>query len=346
MGLSKGPWREIRDSTMELTGKQKAALLLTSLDSVTATQLLKGLATEDIQEIAMELAQIDVAGAHGAAKQAEVAKEFCRSLKHRQGQGLTIKGFLNEMLANIVGKEAAEEIQSEVKGLTQKKDPFIDIRSANTDELVLALEGQHIQTVAMVLSELSPKKSQDVLSLLHEDVQAEAVRKMTRLEMVSSRVRRRIASTVYERLKTFKGETLPEGREQTLRKLAIVLSGLRRDLRDRLLAEIKEHDEETASMVRNLMVTWEDIRSIADRSMQEFIRSVESNTLALALHGAEEALAQKIRSNLSERAAASLDEEISLMAEPSEQEVLDAREEVVRPFREANEKGELRFTVR
>ncbi len=253
---------------MELTGKQKAALLLTSLDFATAAQLLKGLATEDIQDIAMELAQIDAAGAHGAARQAEVAQEFCQSLKHRQGQGLTIKGFLNEMLASIVGKEAAEEIQSEVKGLTQKKDPFIDIRSSNTDELVLALEGQHIQTVAVVLSELPARKSQDVLALLDEDAQAEAVRKMTNIETVSSRVRRRIASTVYERLKTFKGETLPEGREQTLRKLAIVLSGLRRDLRDRLLADIKEHDEETASMVRTLMVTWDDIPSIADSSLQ------------------------------------------------------------------------------
>jgi len=331
---------------MELTGKQKAALLLTSLDSATATQLLKGLATEDIQGIAMELAQIDAAGAHSGALRAEVAREFYQLLKHRQDQGLTIKGFLNEMLANIVGREAAEEIQSEIKGLTQKKDPFGDIRWASTDELVLALEGQHIQTIAVVLSEIPPKKSQDVLSLLSEDVQAEAVRKMTSLESVSSRVRRRIASTVYERIKTFKGETLPEGREQTLRKLAIVLSGLRRDLRDRLLADIKEHDEETASMVRNLMVTWEDMPSIADRSLQEFMRSVESNRLALALHGAEDAIVQKIRSNISERAAASVDEEISLMAEPSEEEVLDARDEVVRPLREANEKGELRFTGR
>ncbi len=76
------------------------------------------------------------------------------------------------------------------------------------------------------------------------------------------------------------------------------------------------------------------------------MRSVESSKLALALHGAEEAIAQKIRSNISERAGASLDEEISLMAEPSEEEVLDAREEVVRPLREGNEKGELRFIGR
>jgi len=319
---------------------------LTILDPATAAQLLKGLGTEDIQEIAMELAQIDAAGLHSAARQMEVAKEFCRSLKHKEGQGFTIRGFLNEMLVNIVGREAAEEIQSEVKDLAQKKDPFIDIRSANTDELVLALEGQHIQTIAVVLSELPSRKSQEVLSLLDKEAQTEAVRKMTNLEMVSSRVRRRIASTVYERLKTFKGETLPEGREQTLRKLAIVLSGLRRDLRDRLLGDIKEFDEETASMVRNLMVTWDDIPSIADRSLQDFMRSVESNKLAVALHGADEVIMGKIRSNISERAAASLDEEVSLMGEPSEEEVLDARDEVVIPLREANERGELRFTGR
>jgi flagellar motor switch protein FliG len=73
---------------------------------------------------------------------------------------------------------------------------------------------------------------------------------------------------------------------------------------------------------------------------------VDSNKLAIALHGADEDVVQIIRSNISERAMATLDEEISLMQEPLEKEVLDAREEVVKPLREANEEGTLRVTGR
>ena len=330
-------------------GKQKAAMLLMSLDAATATELLKGLQPGEVQEIAMEIAQINASDQLDTKEQAKIVQEFCDSLKKSQSQKFSIKGFFNEMLVNILGKDKAEQIQSQIRKVTEKKDPFKAIRSASTDELVLALEGEHPQTVGVVLSELAPQKSQEVLPLLSEETRLKAVCKMTNQELLGTGVRERMASMVSKRLKSFEGETLldrPERREQELRKLAIVLSGLERDLRDRLLAEIKEHDEETSTTVRNLMVTWEDITSIADRSLQEALRTVEASKLAVALYGADEEIAQKIRSNISERVAAMLDEETSLMQEPLEKEILEAREEVVRPLREANEEGKLRLVQR
>ena len=154
-----------------------------------------------------------------------------------------------------------------------------------------------------------------------------------------------MASMISERLQNFKGETFsnrPGRKEQSLRKLAITLSGLERTIRDRLLDEIHKKDEKTATMVRNLMVTWDDIPSIADRSLQECLRSIESSKLALALYEADEEIVQKIRSNISERLVATLDEEVALMQEPLDEEVAEAREEVVKPLREANEEGKLR----
>jgi flagellar motor switch protein FliG len=172
---------------------------------------------------------------------------------------------------------------------------------------------------------------------------------MTGRETLATGVKERMASMVSERLKTFEGEVVverPQRREQNLRKLAIVLSGLERDLRDRLLDEIKKYDDETSVTVRNLMITWEDIPSIADRSLQEAVRTVEAKVLAVALYGADEEVAEKIRSNIPERVAAALDEETSLMQEPLPNEILEAREAVVTPLREANEEDKLRFVQR
>ncbi len=329
---------------MALSGKQKAAMLLMSLDTLTAVELLKGLDADEIQEIAIELARIDASEQRDVKEQAKVAREFCNTLQKEQSQKFNVKAFLNEMLVNVLDKEKAEQIQSQVKKATEQNDLFSDIRLAGTDELVLALEGEHPQTVAVVLSELPPKKSQEVLSLLNEEARLKAVCKMTSPELMGSGVRQRMASTITKRLKSFKGETLVEKPEQTLRKLALVLSGLEKDMRDPMLAEIGKNDEETAAMVKRLMITWEDIMSVADRSLQEALRSVDSGKLALALYGADEDVAQKIRSNISDRAVSMLDEEISLMQEPLEKEVLDAREEVVKPLREANEEGTLRVT--
>jgi len=331
---------------MAFSGKQKAALLLMSLDTVTAVELLRGLAADDVREIAMELARFDASEQRDVKEQARVAREFCSSLLQTQAQRFNVKTFLNEMLSNVLDKNRAEEIQNEIRKTIEKKDFFIDIRAANTDELVLTLEGEHPQTIAVVLSELAPKKSQEVLSLLNDESRLKAVCKMINPEVVGSGVKQRIASSITKKLKSLKGETLVEKPEQTLRKLAIVLSGLEKELRDQLLAEIGKNDEETAGTVRRLMITWEDITSVADRSLQEALRTVHSNKLAIALYGADEDIVQKIRSNISERAVAMLDEETSLMQEPLEKEILDAREEVVKPLREANEEGTLRVKGR
>ncbi len=329
-----------------LTGTQKAAMLLMSLDAATATELLKGLDAEEIQEIAVELARIKISGQRDADEEANITQEFYDSLKKGQTQVFSMKTFFNEMLVNVLDKEKAGQIQSQVKEASKKKDLFTDIRMASIDELVMALKGEHPQTIAVVLSELAPSKSQGVLSRLGEDDRIKAVCRMTNPELVGIGVKQRMAFTVSERLRSFKGETLAERPEQALRKLAVVLSGLDKGVRDQLLDEINKHDEEAATMVKRLMITWTDILSIADRSLQEALRSVEPGRLALALHGADEGIVQKIRSNISERAVAMLDEEISLMQEPLEKEVLDAREEVVVPLREANEEGKLRLVGR
>ena len=328
------------------TGTQKAAMLLMSLDAATATELLKGLGAEEIQEIAMELARFQASNGIGADEQAQIAQEFYSSLQQRQARKFSMKTFLNEMLVTVLDKEKAEQIKSEVRRISGDQDQFGEIRLASSDELVLALKGEHPQTIAVVLSELDPKKSQDVLARLDEETRVKAVCRMLNPELVGSGVKQRMAFTVSERLQGLKGETLSERPEQTLRKLAIVLSGLETDLRDQMLDEIGKHDEETSKTVRNLMITWDDIPSIADRSMQEALRTVDPSRLAVALYGANDAIIEKIRSNISERAAASLDEEISLMQDPLEKEVLDAREEVVVPLREANEQGTLRMIGR
>ena len=334
---------------MVLMGKQKAAMLLMSLDVVTASELLKGVDPEVVEELAMELATLEASGLCNSKEQGKVVQEFCTSLRKSPSQGLNIGRFLNEMLANILGEEKAEQIRTQIKKATAHKDMFISIRSAGVDELVAALENEHPQTIAVVLSELDPKKSQEVLSLLNEEDRLKTVWKMTAPDLLGFGVKQRIASMISERLKNLEGEVFvakPGKREENLRKLAIVLSGLEKELRDQLLGEIIKHDEETGKTVRNLMVTWEDILSIANRSLQEALRTVESSKLTVALYGADEEIAQKIRSNISERARAMLDEEIKLMQEPLEKEVLDAREEVVKPLREASEEGKLRMVGR
>jgi len=131
--------------------------------------------------------------------------------------------------------------------------------------------------------------------------------------------------------------------KETLRKVAIILSGLEKEKRDTMIDEIENNDDETAKMVKALMVTWEDIIKIENKSLQECLRKVDAGILAKALHGAEPQIVDKIRSNISERAAEMVDEEAALMGDPRKKDIIEAREAVAQPLRDANEAEELAF---
>ncbi|MHC4211808.1 MAG: FliG C-terminal domain-containing protein [Planctomycetota bacterium] len=334
---------------MAYSGRQKAAVLLMNLDKASATKLLSGLPSEEVEEIGVELARLDASGQRDLQEENRITQAFVDTLAKGHKPAANIRSFLSETLLTAVDKDRADQINARISKASRRKDPFSAIRSASTDELVLALEGEHPQTIAVVLSEMSPTKGQEVLSLLSEELRNKAICKMTNQDMIQAGVRERMASMISTKLKTFEGETLlerPEVKEQNLRKLALVLSGLEQELRDQLLDEIKNHDEEMLATVRRLMVTWGDIPSIADRSLQEALRGIDATRLAMALYGADEQIAKKIRANISERAAAMLDEETALLQEPLPKEIAEAQDEVCKPLRDANEEGKLRFMQR
>lgn len=333
---------------MAVSGKRKAAMLLSCLDAKTAEDLLRGQPQEIIQDVAMELSHLDATLRADPEEAMVIAKEFCADLQKSRGGGMHIKSFVDNILQGTAGKERAAEMHAEMQKALREKDPFIAITSASPMQIAAALDGEPPQAVALVLTSLPPKMATDVLSRLGEEVSLKAVWRMTKPGEVSSRTMRRIGEMVCKRLVELTSddegaafeEALPT---ETLRRVAIVLSGLQKDKRDAFIEEIDGNDEDTAAMVKALMVTWEDIVKIEDRSLQESLRKVDASVLAKALFNADPVIVEKIRTNISERAAEMVDEEVALMGEPRKRDVIQAREEVVNPLREANEAEELLF---
>ncbi|MCJ7662796.1 MAG: hypothetical protein MUO24_00995, partial [Desulfobacterales bacterium] len=182
--------------------------------------------------------------------------------------------------------------------------------------------------------------------LLNESSQRSATGRMTESDTVTTEAKARIAEMICKRLETLTaavGGAAKDRKGQSLRKLAVILRNLGKELRDGLLIAINEKDSDAGKKVANLMILWEDIPQVADRSLQEALRGIDSKKLALALVKADETITKKIRSNISERAAATIDEETSLMSTPKKEDIEQGKEEIVTALREKNEKGELNF---
>ena len=336
---------------MTLTGRQKAAMLLMSLDAVTAAELLKGIDEETVQDIAVELAYLDASGLSNSGHGVEVVHQFCSQLKQeKKGQ---FEGFLSTMLASSVGSAKAEHIQTQIGELLQKRDPFMSIREVETEKLASVLQSQHPQAIAVTLSELATKKSSEVLALLDEGVRLSAVTRLTSAGSVTAEAKNRIAQMICESLETVTetddetgGETSGEAvvaPQKSLRKVAIILRNLTKEIRDGLLKSIADKDSEAGEKVTELMVLWEDLPQIEDRSLQDALREIDSLQLALALIDAEAVFEQKIKSNISERAAETIDEETSLMSSPKKEDIQQAKDDIVEVLRTMNNKGELNF---
>ena len=332
---------------MPTGGKRKAAMLLASMDAATATELLKGQPQEIVQELAMELSHLDATGQTSEDETLSVAKEFCMSLQKQRRGGMHVKTFVSSMLKGAAGKEKASELHAQMQKAIREKDPFIAISSASPAHIAAAVESEPPQAIALVLSNLPPKMSTEVLSRLNDEVALKTVWRMTQPNEVSSKTMRRVGEMVCKRLVELTSEEGAPAEEikpkETLRKVALVLSGLTKEKRESLLEEISSNNEDTAKTVRALMVTWEDIPKVVDRSLQEVLRKVEASILAKSLFGADPIIADKIRSNISERAAQLVDEETNLMGEPRKKDVIEARDEVAKLLREANEAEQLAF---
>ena len=336
---------------MGFTGRQKAAILLTSLDAITATELLKGIKPEVVQELAVEMAYLDAMGMRGAQQSMEVASQFCNSLRP-SNKGFRLKDFLDNMLKSTVGAEKAKQIQVQIDDLLRKRDPFMNIRGASSQTLASVLGNEHPQAVAVVLSELPAKRGSEVLALLGDNIRLGAISGMATISSVTAEARKRVAEMIAKKLEILAAQQQQQGGgevqaagagDPALRKVAIVLRNLGKEIRDGMIAALQEKDAQVAEKVCELMVQWEDILQVADRSMQEALRGMDSQKLAMALYKADESIIKKIKSNISERAAAAIDEEASLMSTPKKEDIAKVKDEMLSILREMNKKEELNF---
>jgi len=322
---------------------RKAALLLMSLDDSSAAELLRTAPKPVVTEIAVEMAHLEAAGVGSKAERVEPAKEFFTLLRGRRGGGAGAQ--LPALLEKAVGRDQAGQILQAARQAVQERDPFLTIRSAPLEDLARILRGESGQVAALVLAELTSAKAGKLLGMLDEGIRGEAVRGMTSGEGAAEVIRRRVASRLTERLTSGLGAGGAGSAEQTakFRKVAMLLRGLDAAAREALLKAIDTADAEAGKAVRDLMIVWEDVAGVADLSLQNVLRLVDAQNLALAMHEADAAVTEKINKNISERARALVEEEVSLMSSPKRDDVTKARNEVLAAMRELNASGQLEF---
>ncbi len=351
---------------MTLSNTRKAALLLASLDPGAAAELLKGVRPDLLTEIASEMVRMETGpvedspgrAATGAAGTDEHLRDFYTALCKPRRQQASGQTFVKRVLESAIGKQRSEEVFGQARRMLDLRDPFRSLRDSPAEEFAQALTGEHPQVAAVVLLELAPEKSAALIPLLEESVRQDAVYRMTCGESVSPEARARIAAIVRSRIEalhkpaapgaapTAAAATSPAAKARMdahLRRVALLMRNLSTELRDNLVKGISAQNADVAKNLLDMMVVWEDLPLVDERNLQAALRNVDARKLALALLGADAGITNKVRSNISERARAMIEEETQLMKKPKAEEIEEARETIVQYLRQLNATGELRF---
>jgi flagellar motor switch protein FliG len=317
-----------------LTGPQKVAALLITLGTGTAAKILARLSPDAVDRVAQELMTTPSIKAN---VRDAILEETYSSLFAHMGDLSGGTSYALELFKEAFG-EAKGHLLLERIHQTLVVPPFDFLRHADPIQVAAMLDAEHPQTIAIILAHLEPRSAAKILIHLEAPLQLEVARRIATtdqttpdaIEIVEEGIRRRMSSVVSDAAVV--GGTRP---------LAHVLNQVDRSTERQILGSLTEVDQALADEVRRYMFVFEDIAMLDERAMQRVVRELDSKDMALALKSVPEELREKFFSNMSQRAAEMLKEEISLGGQVRMKNVEEAQGRIVEVVKRLEDSDEI-----
>ncbi|MET3697987.1 flagellar motor switch protein FliG [Bacillus oleivorans] len=325
----------MKKDTKELTGRQKAAILLISLGPEVSASVYKHLSEEEIEQLTLEISGVRKVDA--IAKE-EVLDEF-HSIALAQdyiSQGGI--GYAKMVLEKALGHEQANLIINRLTSSLQVK-PFDFARKADPSQILNFIQNEHPQTIALILSYLDPAQAGQILSELPQEVQADIAKRIALMDRTSPEVINEVEEILERKLST----TVTQDYTQTggIEAVVEVLNGVDRATEKTILDALEIQDPELAEEIKKRMFVFEDIVTLDNRSIQRVIRDCENEDLLFALKVASEEVKEIIFKNMSQRMADTFKEEMELMGPVRLRDVEEAQSRIVAIIRRLEDAGEI-----
>ncbi len=286
----------------QLSGYEKAAILLLAIGESAAVEVLKVLDQKDIRAIGAYLgALVNV----GQDEHRMVLKEF-RELAGTSGLSVEGKAYLSKILNAALGKDKARRILSSLN--TSENAGFETLKSLDAASIANLLTVEHPQTGALILANLESDHAAQILSLLPAYKRDAIVYRLATTEEVSPNMLDELNSVLQEELRLGSSKNAVAIGGTGL--VAEILNSVKRNVEGEILTALEGKNPEIAEEIRGKMFVFEDLENIDDRGMQEVLREVSKEELLLALKPIDGPLRDKFFRNMSSRAAESLKEDM------------------------------------
>jgi flagellar motor switch protein FliG len=321
---------------LEIKGRRKAAVLLVALGPDRAAEVFKHLRDEEIETLSLEMAglhRVDPRTTEAVFEELAATVEAFDSLL---SGGVD---YAREVLERALGPERALEIIGRLSSVIEMR-PFEFLRRTPAEQLVTFLRNESPQTVALVVANLHTTLASQVLANLPGSEQAEIAIRIARMSETSPDVVKQVEGVMKKKLDSVVQQEYVRA-AGGIKSLAEILNHTDRSTERNVLDSLTEADEELAAEVRRLLFVFEDIVKLDDRSIQLVLREADQKDLALALRGVNDDVKERILSNMSERGATMLVEEMAYQPPQRKRVVEEAQGRIVAIVRKLEEAGAL-----
>jgi len=319
--------------TKQLTGPERAAVLMLALGEQHGAKIWNLLDDDDLRQISIVMSTL---GNVDAQMVEALLLEFVGRLS-ASGAILGNYDATERLLQQYLPPERVGGIMDEIRGPAGRN---MWEKLANVQEEVLAnyLKNEYPQTVAVVLSKLRPEHAARVLAILPEDLSLDVVNRMLKMEAVQKEVLERVEAT----LRTEFMSSLSQTRRRDAHEvMAEIFNNFDRQTETRFMTSLEEANRESAERIKSLMFTFDDLVRLDTGSAQTLMRQVDKDKLGVALKGATEAVREFFLKNMSTRAAKMLVDDMQAMGPVRLRDVDEAQSLLVNLAKDLAAKGEI-----
>lgn len=315
----------------ELSGVQKAAILVMYLDRDAARALLRNLSDDEVKRVGVAISQLRKID---EAIIEQVVSDFVDQLRNVCVLPTTGPDFARKVLPGLVDEDRRERVATAMRHRVDN-DFERFIRGCPAHAVASVLAEEHPQVRAVALLRMGTENAARVLSCLPEEDQSDLTIRMTQAERVSGELAEDVELALRAALADME-DPLPLGGVETT---ARILGRMSKEKNATVLGNVRATKEELADDLQRRMVSFEDLERLDNRAIQAVLRVVERPDLVLALKGAEPSLRERFLANLSSRAAQDLVEEIEIGGRVRRSLVKEAQDRVVAAARQLAEEG-------
>lgn len=323
----------VREDYRTLTGQEKAAIFLLSLGEEYTARIFEHLDEDEIMEISQTMSSL------GKVNATVVEKLFIEFAENMSSTNSLIGSLdsTERLLNKVLGKDKVESIMEEIRG-PAGRTMWEKLGNVNEDVLANFLHKEYPQTVAVVLSKITSEHAARVLAQFPEGFALEVIMRMLRMETVQ----KDILDDVERTLRTeFMSNLARSNRRDSHELMAEIFNNLERSVESQFMDSLEERHLESAEKIRSLMFTFEDLQTLDPSAVQTVIRGADKEKLPIALKGANDTMKDLFFSNMSERAAKIMKEDMMAMGPVRLKDVEEAQQSLVNVTKDLADRGEI-----